>query len=748
MASISYRDCADLLLNYAAQLFRIQAKVGLPEDIMSRQEKGIKTAYRACHFCEAICGLEIRLDDNDRIMSIRGDKSDPFSQGYICPKATALQDLHEDPDRLRRPVRRTGDGWEEISWQQALEETAERLVSIANQYGNDAIASYVGNPAVHNYGLLTHGHAFLSLFRSKNRFSATSVDQLPQQLASFLMLGHQLLIPIPDINRTDLMIIIGGNPLASNGSMMTAANFRQRIKDLQQRGGKLVVIDPRRTETANVADQHLFIRPGTDAALLLAMLHTLYAEDLVNPAHLHDMLDHTDRLKTLLQPFTAERAADITGIAAENIKQLARELANTKRAVCYGRMGISVQEYGSVCQWAVYLLNILTGKLDAEGGAMFTTPAWDTAAPGTRAGSFDRYRSRVSGLPEFNGEFPASVLAEEMLTPGEGQIRALVTMAGNPVLSNPNGRQLDRAFEQLDFVVAIDCYINETTRHADIILPPTSPLERNHYDISFNSFAVQNIVRFNSALFDKPEDSYHDWEICEMLAEKISTRLGKPYKTKPSPEQFLDFSLQNGPYGKQTGHPLALDLDKLKEYTHNLDLGPLQPCLPSRLSTENKHINCAPDAIIADLPRVEKQLFAAQSTRDNNHLQLISRRHIRSKNSWMHNYHRLVKGKDRCDLQMNPEDANRLALEEGSLVTITSRTGSINARLTVSDQMMPGVVSLPHGWGHDRPGTQLHIAREVAGVSINDLTDEQRYDPVCGNASLNGISVIVRPLAP
>ncbi len=700
------------------------------------------TYYRSCHFCEAICGLEIKLDENEQIVSIKGDKNDPFSQGYICPKATALQDLHEDPDRLRQPVKRVGNQWQQISWQQAFEETADRLVGIAKQYGNNAIASYMGNPSVHNYGLLTHGHAFLSLFRSKNRFSATSVDQLPQQLMSLLMFGHQLLIPVPDINRTDLMIIIGGNPMASNGSMMTAANFRQRVKDLQQHGGKLIVIDPRRTETAEVADQHWFIRPGTDAALLLAMLNTLYQEQRVNPAHLSDFLENTEQLESWLKPFTAERASGITGIPVESIKQLARDLANTERAVCYGRMGISVQAYGSVCQWAVYLLNILTGKLDAVGGAMFTTPAWDSAAPGTRAGSFNRFQSRVSGLPEFNGELPASVLAEEILTPGADQIRALVTMAGNPILSNPNGRQLDRAFESLDFIVAIDPYINETTRHADIILPPTSPLERNHYDISFNLFAVHNITRFNRAVFEKPEDSYHDWEICEAIAERISQRMGIDYTTKPSPEQILDASLQNGPYGKRSEHPLALDLDTLQQQDHNLDLGPLQPCLPSRLSTPNKHINCAPEVVIADLARVEQQLFANAVTEDQ--LTLISRRHVRSKNSWMHNYRRLVKGKDRCDLRMHPEDADQLQLTDGSTVEINSRTGSVQAKLTISDEMMRGVVSLPHGWGHNRPGTQLRIASEVAGVSINDLTDERHYDPVSGNAALNGVPVSVR----
>ncbi len=703
-----------------------------------------RTAYRACHFCEAICGLEIHLDDDDRILAIKGDKNDPFSEGYICPKATALQDMHEDPDRLRRPVKRSGDAWQEISWDQALEETAERLVNIARQHGNDAIASYTGNPAVHNYGLLTHGHAFLAFFRSRNRFSATSVDQLPQQLMSLLMLGHQLLIPVPDINRTDLMIIIGGNPLVSNGSMMTAANFRQRIKRLQQRGGRLIVIDPRRTETADVADQHLFIRPGTDAALLLAMLHTLFAERLVNPAHLEPMLENGQKLEPLLQPFDAERAARITGIPAENIKQLARDLATTRRAVVYGRMGISAQGYASVCQWAVYLLNILTGKLDAMGGAMFTKPAWDIAAPGTRAGSFNRYQSRVSNLPEFNGELPASVLAEEILTPGDGQIRALVTMAGNPVLSNPNGRQLDRAFEQLDFMIAIDGYINETTRHADIIFPPTSPLERNHYDLSFNMFAVHNIARFNPALFNKPDDSYHDWEICEMLAERIAGKLGRAFTPKPTPEQILDFSLQNGPYGKQSEHPLALNLNKLRQQDHNLDLGPLQPCLPSRLSTDNKRINCAPEAVIADLPRVERELFSAVPADAETGLVLISRRHTRSNNSWMHNYRRLVKGKDRCNLLMHPEDARRRQLEDGGIVAIHSRTGAIQARLTISDEMMPGVVSLPHGWGHNRPGAKLQVASAVAGASINDLTDEQRYDPVSGNAGLNGIPVTVQ----
>lgn len=703
-----------------------------------------RTVYRACHFCEAICGLEIRLDDGDRIVSIKGDKEDPFSEGYICPKATALQDLHDDPDRLRRPVRRCGADWQEISWEQAVAETAERLVAIAGHYGNDAIASYVGNPAVHNYGLLTHGHAFLSLFRSKNRFSATSVDQLPQQLMSLLMFGHQLLIPIPDIDRTELMIIIGGNPMASNGSMMTAANMRKRIKTLQQRGGRLVVIDPRRTETAEVADQHGFIRPGTDAALLLAMLHTLYAEQKVRPGRLAGMLKNHDQLEALLQPFSPERAAAVTGLSAQTIRQLARDFADTERAVIYGRMGISVQEYASVCQWAVYLLNILTGKLDAVGGAMFTTPAWDSAAPGTRAGSFNRHQSRVSGLPEFNGELPASVLAEEILTTGDGQVRALVTMAGNPVLSNPNGRQLDQAFEQLDFYVAIDSYINETTRHADIILPPTSPLERNHYDLSFNLFAVHNIARFNAAVYDKPDGSYHDWEICERLAEQICGLLGRDYKAKPSPEQFLDVSLQRGPYGKQSGHPLALDLDTLKQHPHNLDLGPLQPCLPDRLSTEDKRINCAPAAVIADLPRLQKNLLEAPAVVDDDSLLLISRRHIRSKNSWMHNYRRLVKGRERCDLRMHPRDASRRQLEDGCRVAIESRTGSIEARLTISDEMMPGVVSLPHGWGHNRPGTKLHIAREVAGVSINDLTDERCYDPVSGNARLNGVPVLVR----
>ncbi|BFM07909.1 molybdopterin-dependent oxidoreductase [Halioxenophilus aromaticivorans] len=708
------------------------------------------THYRACHICEAICGLEIKTNALGDIVAIKGDKNDPFSQGYICPKGTALQDIHQDPDRLRGPVKKVNGAWQSISWQQALDEVADKLVAIAEQHGNNAIGSYTGNPAVHSYGLLTHGQNFLSLFRSRNRFSATSVDQLPQQLTSLLMFGHQLLVPIPDIDRTQLMIIIGGNPMASNGSMMTVPNFRGRIKALQKRGGQLVVIDPRKSETAQIADQHLFVRPGSDAAMLLAMINIVLNKGWQNSQPLDAHLKNTAELAKLVAPFTPQAVAAITGIDEPTLREVTQKFAQEPKAVIYGRMGVSVQEFGTVCQWAIYLLNILTGKLDQPGGAMFTLPAWDNAAPGTRAGGFARWHSRVRQLPEFNGELPSCTMAEEITTPGDGQIKAMVTLAGNPVLSNAHGKALDAALDSLEFMVSIDYYINETTRHADIILPPSSPLERNHYDIAFNSFAVRNVARFNPAIFAKPEGAQHDWQISEALAEKIAQRLGREYQAKPTPEQMLDYSLQHGPYGAKNNHPQALSLASLQEHPNNLDLGALQSCLPERLSSEDKKIDCAPQVVIADLARVEQHLLGdkhLQSQQNNKQLKLISRRHVRSNNSWMHNYQRLVKGKDRSDLLIHPEDANARNLSSGDQVILKSRTGSIQVPVTVSEEIMPGVISLPHGYGHQRDGVSLTVAQTVAGQSINDITDNQLIDAVSGNTALNSVWVSVEKIA-
>ena len=699
----------------------------------------IKTHYRACHLCEAICGLEIKTQ-GDEVISIKGDKDDPLSQGYICPKATALQDLQSDPDRLRQPVKREGDKWIPISWEEALNTVAEKLVATQEKYSANAVGFYAGNPNVHNYGNMTHGTLLRKAVKTKSNYSATSLDQLPHHLSSYIMYGHQSLIPIPDIDNTKYMLIIGGNPLASNGSIMTVPNVKKRLQAIQQRGGRFVVIDPRRTETAEIADQHIFIRPGSDAYLLMAMIYTLFDEGLVDTGHLSDLLEGFDTVKNICQSFTPELAQQKTGVDAQIIRQLARDMATTDAAVCYGRMGVSVQTHGVLCQWAIQIINILTHSLDVQGGAMLTAPAMGYVTSGASgAGHFAVWHSRVSGLPEFAGELPSAALAEEILTEGKGQIRAMVTVAGNPVLSAPNGNEMDKALASLDFMASIDFYINETTRHADIILPPTSALEHDHYDIIFHSFAVRNTTRFNAAIFEPSEDALHDWQIFNQLSVKIAELKGTKIKPLPAPDQMVDFAIQCGHYGSQTGHELALSLEKIKQAPHGIDLGPLTPSLSERLCTESGKIHLIADFLLEDIARLAEE----DNQLADDELLLIGRRHIRSNNSWMHNYQRLVKGKPRWQLLMHPDDLVARKLNDQSQVKIQSRVGEVITEVVASDEVMPGVVSLPHGWGHKRKGVNMQIASAQEGVSCNDLTDEKLIDKASGNAALNGVPVRV-----
>lgn len=703
-------------------------------------EAAINIHYRACHLCEAICGLEIRTQ-GEKILSIKGDKEDPISKGYICPKATAIADIHNDPDRLRKPVKRVGQEWIEISWDEAINTTAERLVETQRQHGDDSVGFFAGNPGVHNYGNMTHGALLRRAVKTKNNFSATSLDQLPHQLTSYVMYGHQFLIPIPDIDRTDLMVIMGGNPLASNGSIMTMPNAPKRLKDLQARGGKLVVIDPRRSETAEIADQHLFVKPGKDAYVLMAIIKTLFDEKLINIGHLENHLDNLDIVENSTQNFTLELAEHQSGIPAASIKQLAVDLATTERSVLYGRMGVSVQEFGVLCQWAIQIINILIGSLDAEGGALATSPAFAYVKKGTSGGGhFNLFQSRVSSLPEFGGELPAAALAEEILTPGEGQIKAMVTIAGNPIISSTNSNDIEEAFASLDFYVAFDFYINATTRHADIILPPTSPLEHDHYDIAFFRLAVRNSTRYNPAVFAANDDSLHDWEAFNAVSAKISELKNKEFRPLPAPDLMVAYGIENDFYGAANNPEMALTMDKIKAAPHGIDLGPLVAGgFAERLATASGNIECAPEFLINDL----KRLAQAATTSAPDELLLIGRRHVRSNNSWMHNYHRLVKGKPRWQLMMHPEDMKSRGLDDESQVTIESRVGQVTTTVIATDEIMQGVVSLPHGWGHNKPGVKMGIATKQEGVNCNVLTDDKFIDKASGNAALNGVPVKV-----
>lgn len=694
--------------------------------------------HRACNLCEAICGLEIVVAEG-QVVSIKGDREDPFSRGHICPKAVALMDIQSDPDRLRGPVRRMGNGakseWVSLGWDEAIDLVASRLAAIQTLHGNNSIASYQGNPSVHNFGLMTHSNHFLGLLKTHNRFSATSTDQLPHQLVCFWMYGHQLMIPIPDIDETDHLLMLGANPLASNGSMMTVPDVANRLKELKRRGGKLVLMDPRRTETARVADEHHFIRPGTDAAFLFALLHTIFDEKLAQPGRLSPMLMELDQVREAVTPFTPEAAARATGIGADAIRRIARDFAAAPRAACYGRLGVSAQPYGTLCQWAIQLLNIVTGNLDRVGGSLVTRPAVDVLA-GTKAGSYGRWESRVRKRPEVNGELPVSVMAEELLTPGAGQVRALITIAGNPALSTPNGPQLELGLGGLEFMVSLDLYINETTRFADVILPSTSPLEHDHYDLIFNLLAVRNVARYSAATLPKPEGSLHDWEILERLAEAFAQKTGQDLKAIFPPHVMLDFGLQSGPYGMADARMLSLK--KLKDSPHGIDLGPLVPSFPERLMTEDKCIHCAPRRLLEALIQTQGALLAEAPP---GQMALIGRRQVRSNNSWMHNFDRLVRGRDRATLLAHPADLARLGIQSGAKARVASRTGAALIEVQSSQDIMPGVVSIPHGWGHHREGIRLQIAAQHAGVSVNDLTDDQEIDAVSGNAALNGIVV-------
>jgi anaerobic selenocysteine-containing dehydrogenase len=735
--------------------------------------------YRACNLSEAMCGIEITVGPGQRL-DIRGDKDDPFSQGYICPKAVALQDVHYDKDRLKYPVRRTQNGWQQIGWDEAFDEVARNLKRVQAKYGRNAVATYLGNPTVHSYGAMLFAPGFIRSLHTRNRFSATSVDQLAHHLAGYLMFGHQLLLPVPDLDRTNFFLILGANPAVSNGSMMTAPGMSRRLQEIRQRGGKVILIDPRFNETAKLADRHLFIRPGTDVLLLLALLHVVFDEGLTAVGPLVPFTKGVETIANLAKEFPPEKVAPITGIDSDQIRLLAREFTSAESAVCYGRIGVSTQEFGGACQWLINVLNIVTGNLDRPGGAMFTLPAFDpVTAPESVAprGSFARWHSRVRKLPEFAGELPVATLAEEILTEGPGQVKALVTHAGNPVLSTPNGREMDRALAGLEFMAAIDIYINETTRHAHIILPPSSSLERTHYDLAFNLLAVRNTAKFSPALFERQGETRNEWEILlelqtRMESDGVFGRFFGRVKREVGrrffgPETILDLGLRFGPYGAKL-NPFSkrsrinlsstssansfassavkgLTLRKLKAAVHGIDLGPLSPCLPGRLRTADKQIELAPEVLVRDVERV-KAKFDNASLPSNGHLLLIGRRQLRSNNSWMHNSQRLVKGnpgKSRCTVLIHPNDAAARDLKPGQNVSVRSKVGSVVVPLEVSEEMMPGVISIPHGWGHDLPGIQLEVAQQHAGGSINDVTDNLAIDALCGTAAFNGTWVAV-----
>ena len=687
-----------------------------------------ESRFRACPLCEAICGLEFQFE-LQRLVAIRGDDGDPFSQGHICPKGNAILDLESDPDRLKRPLLREGDAWNEIGWDEAFALAGERLASVQREYGASAVGVYLGNPNVHHFGHIAYLPPLLRALKTPNVFSASSVDQWPHQLVCAQMYGHQFLLPIPDVDRTDYFLMLGANPLASMGSLMTAPGIARRLKALTARG-KLVVVDPRRTETAEIASEHVFIRPGTDALFLIGVLKALAC---LRPARLDGYEGKVKDLHIALATLESFDIATIvarSGVPESTIERIAAELDAAPRAAVYGRIGASTQQFGTLTQWLMHLINVYTGNLDREGGVLPNDAVIPLTGPGTPAGARGRWKSRVRGLLEFGGELPVAALTEEIATPGDGQIRALLTSAGNPVLSTPNGTALERALGKLDFMVCVDMYLNETTRHANLILPPASPFTQHHYDLIFNAFAVRRVARVNVPLWEKAADERADWEIFNGLGAAYAKAAGKAFGALPEPAAVIGEALRRGGSG--------LTFDELAAKPHGVDLGPLRPNLLARIQTESGMIDCAPPLLLEEVARLAAHI---REQLPEGALQLIGRREIRSNNSWMHNAPRLVKGKPRHHLLVHPADLRARGFEDGATVQLRSRTGAIRIEARASESMMPGVVCLPHGFGHQRDGVRLTRASAVVGASYNDLTDPLALDHASGNAALNGLPV-------
>lgn len=713
-----------------------------------------------------MCGLEIHVQGG-KVTSIRGNRDDVWSRGHLCPKGVSLAQVHDDPDRIRRPLIKLDGQWHEVSWDAAFRRCTELLTPVIEKYGIGAVTAYTGNPLAHSFSLARYAGVLMGMSGMPITYSPGTVDQWPKNLSSHLMYGLWWNFPVPDIERTDLLVIMGANPAASQGSLLAAPDVMGLIGKIRKRG-KVIVIDPVRTQTAAQGDEWLPIVPGTDAALLLAVAHTLFDEGLVDAG---PHVDGLDTMRRVAADWPPERVSAVTGIAAERIRELARELAGTEKSVVYGRIGLCNQEFGSLASWLVDVINILTGHFDTPGGAMFPKPAaWSITTqplPGLEGGlaEFGRWHTRVRGAKEVLGQAPVSCMAEEIATPGEGQLKALITVAGNPVLSTPGGDKLDEVLPMLEAMISVDLWLNETTRHADVILPGLSPLEQPHHDDLILLFAIHSIANYSAPVFD-PGDRPHEWEILIRLtglctgtpAEDVDVaaiddgffdylaftrgldgaEIRKLYE-HGGPERMLDLTLRTGPFGDQYGkNPGGLTLDLLKANPNGIDFGPMVPQLPDILGTLDKKIHLAPQYLLDDLPRL-----AARMERPAEPLVLVSRRHLRSNNTWLHNVPALMKGKDRCTLLMHPDDAARWGVADADVVTVKSEAGEIRVPVEVTDAIKPGVVSMPHGWGHGKPGTRMSVANGSPGANTNALSPPTFLDEPSGNGALNGIPVTI-----
>jgi formate dehydrogenase len=701
-----------------------------------------------CRICEPLCGLRVTVEDG-KVARIRPDPDHPLSAGFACPKGIAMTDVQNDPDRVLHPLRRRDGGFERVSWDEALDEIGTRLGRILDERSGPALGWYMGNPGAFSYSHPLWVKALLDAVGSPHWYTASSQDVSNRFAASAFLYGSPFLLPIPDLARTDLLLMVGANPLVSHGSVMSAPRVKDQLHAITERGGRVVVVDPRRSETAR-AFEHLAVNPDSDAWLLLSLLHVIFAGGLEDALAIERQASGTEALRALAAKHPPEVTEERTGVPAARVRELARDLARAEHAAVYGRTGSCLGRNGTLVSYLLDALNVVTGNLDREGGAMFGNPpiAFDKVADRIGAGTYGKVRSRIGGFPEVLGALPASLMAKEIRAPGEGQLRALFVSAGNPVLSVPNGDELEAAMRELDLFVSIDLYVTETNREADFVLPATTFLEREDFPLPFLPLFTTPFVQWTDPLVEPAGEARQEWEVIEQIAKRVgvvpsSSRLGRVLGRiglKLSPQRLMDLLLRTGSKGDWFGlRRGGLSLRKLRDNPHGVVLAEhLEPgVLPDKIRHRDKRVRLDPPEIIEDAGRL-----AARNGRDPEFpLRLIGLRELRSHNSWMHNARLLMRGGRVHAARVHPDDAEDHGIEDGEPCRISSPHGSIELPALVTDEIVAGTVAVPHGWGHQRGGWS--VAREAGGANVNALSSSEPEDleRLAGMAHLNGIPV-------
>jgi formate dehydrogenase len=711
-----------------------------------------------CRICEAACGMVATVEDG-RITKLRPDRDHPLSQGEACPKGVAMLEVHDDPDRVLHPMRRRadGEGFERVSWREAIADIGTRLRAVRDEHGGDAIGWYMGNPGAFSYSHPLWVKGFVDALGSKHYYTASSQDVSNRFAASALLYGSPALLPIPDLNRTKFLLVVGANPLVSHGSVLTAPRIRHQLDEIVERGGRVVVVDPRRSETARQYE-HVPVQPDSDAQLLLSLLHVIFDEHLEDTAAITEQSTGTQLLRNAAAEHPPEATESATGVPADTVRALARDIAAAESAAIYGRTGSCLGRHGTLVSFLLDALGLVTGNLDRPGGLVFGRPviALDEVAHRGGLDSYGKVHSRIGGFPDVLGAMPASLMAEEITTPGDGQMHALFVSAGNPVMSVPDGDKLTRALVELDLLVSIDLYVNETNKHADYVLPAATFLEREDLPIAFLGFYTTPFIQWTEPVVAPRGEARDEWETIDDIAGELGIvplpipqlrMLGRRLTRWLTPQRLVELLLRTSAQGDLFGLRRGkLNLDVLRKHPSGIvvDEQIATGVLRKRIYTRDKRVNLQPQQLREALDRL-RDLGGADSGGEFP-LRLIGLRELRSHNSWMHNSPMLMRGKRTHAARVHPDDAVAHGLSDGGGVRITSKHGSLEVAVKVTDEIVAGTVALPHGWGH-HGGWQ--VANAAGGANSNVLAGSavEDLEPLAGMAFLNGIRVKLEPIA-